>query len=370
MKAVERGRNDWAVVLILLLIGFLCVLAAGQLALGFVPAWELNTNMDSHLDPNSDFLTQGPSGLIQAIDPAILTQPSWLNVFLTPGASFVTRTPFPVPTSTLDSPGPTMISLATNTVVVAKSPTNTFVYVPPTRTAALNPTQISTATRTPSSQTTSTNTATGTPVLTFTQTATATETSTYTPTVTATTTPTATNTVIYVPTDPTPPQIGTIPDGVTYVLPASGTLTLGIDLIADGNRVDYDLVYYEYAAGSGIWLDWVTIQISDGNNWYTIFNWSDDIPDTNSNMNFNGLSLPAVPPNPAVPPVEEIDQRDILATDLYTSSSGLSTGIAIDVDAIVPPGRYLYIRFYAPGPPTYPADADGQMEIDAIEVLP
>lgn len=111
------------------------------------------------------------------------------------------------------------------------------------------------------------------------------------------------------------------------------------------------------------------MEIGDGNNWYTVFNWYDDNADINSNMNFNILSIPVISP-PAAPPVEEIDQRDILAADLYTSSSGFSTGIAIDVDAIVPPGTYTYIRFYAPGPPFYPMDIDGHMEIDAIEILP
>ena len=362
MKAIERGRNDWVIVLIVLVIGFLCVLAAGQLALRFAPDWRLNTNMDSHLDPNSDFLTQRPAGFIQSIDPAILTQPSWLNVFLTPGASFVTGTPFPVSTSTpFASADTTIIASVTNTVIVPTSPTNTLVYVPPTRTPVSNP--VNTPTNTPSSQTTSTNTstATATPIPTTTGTSTA------TPTVTATATVTPTFTFVPIPTDPIPVDIGTTPDGDPFELGAGNVLTLALvdPLIADGNTGDYDLVYYEFPAASGILMDWVIVEISDGNNWYTVFNWSDDNPDTNSNVNFNILSLPAVPPNPGVPPVEEIDQRDVLAADLYTSSSGFSTGIAIDVDSIVPAGTYPYIRFTAPS-----GDVDGQMEIDAIEVLP
>ena len=69
-------------------------------------------------------------------------------------------------------------------------------------------------------------------------------------------------------------------------------------------------------------------------------------------MNFNILSNSHTPP--------ESDQRTILASDLYNG-----TGIAIDIDSIVPPGMYSYIRFTAPT-----GDADNQMEIDAIEVLP
>lgn len=123
-------------------------------------------------------------------------------------------------------------------------------------------------------------------------------------------------------------------------------------MIANGDS-GYDLVYYERPSSrGGIYLDWVIVEIGDGNNWSTIFYWENNVPDTNSNMDFNILSNPQTPPEP--------DQRAILASELYNS-----TGIAIDIDAIVPPGTYSYIRFTAP-----PGDVDNQMEIDAIEVLP
>lgn len=138
-----------------------------------------------------------------------------------------------------------------------------------------------------------------------------------------------------------------------YILPTGGSLTLNLTLIANGDA-NYDLVYYERGApgGTGIFLDWIIVQIGDGTNWYTVFNWGNNIADTNSNMDFNIL------PNPQVP--EEADQRDIPTSALYPP-----TGIAIDVDAIVPPGTYTYIRFIAP-----PGDSDNQTEIDAVEVLP
>ena len=138
-----------------------------------------------------------------------------------------------------------------------------------------------------------------------------------------------------------------------YLLPSGGSLTLGINLVATGDG-SYDLVYYERPApgGTGIFLDWVIVEIGDGANWYTVFYWGDNIADTNSNMNFNVL------PNPQVP--EEGDQRDVPTASLYNG-----TGIAINIDGIVPAGTYTYIRFTAP-----PGDSDNQMEIDAIEVLP
>ena len=77
-------------------------------------------------------------------------------------------------------------------------------------------------------------------------------------------------------------------------------------------------------------------------------------------MDYAFLSLPVPPPNP-----EEMDQRPIASSDLYLSSSGWQTGIAIDIDSFVPLGTYTYIRFIAP-----PGDADGQTEIDGVEILP
>jgi hypothetical protein len=138
-----------------------------------------------------------------------------------------------------------------------------------------------------------------------------------------------------------------------YLLPSGSSLTLGINLVANGDG-NFDLVYYERPApgGPGIFLDWVIVEIGDGTNWYTVFYWGNNIADTNSNMDFNNL------PNPQVP--EEGDQRDVPTASLYNG-----TGIAIDIDRIVPAGTYSYIRFFAP-----PGDSDNQMEIDAIEVLP
>ena len=338
MKVVEREQLDWTiVVIIILVIGFLLVLVAGQLALRFSPGWELNASMDSRIDPNSTFVANRPDGFIEPVDAAILTQPGWVD-FLTPSVTVITGTPFPAATST-PSPAPTTASSATTTVTVAASPTNTFVFIPWTQTSTRKPKPTEpgpTSTALPSTPTT---------------TQISPSTVTATPSVTAT--PTITQTPITLPTDTTPPEIGTTPDGVVYLLPSGGSLTLGINLVATGDG-SYDLVYYERPApgGTGIFLDWVIVEIGDGINGDTVFYWGDNIADTNSNMNFNVL------PNPQVP--EEGDQRDVPTASLYNG-----TGIAINIDGIVPAGTYTYIRFTAPA-----GDSDNQMEIDAIEVLP
>lgn len=170
----------------------------------------------------------------------------------------------------------------------------------------------------------------------------------------------ATDTDILITPDPPPGQITFPPDGTAYTLPAGLALTLSINLTANGDVGVWDLVYYEFPAGSGIWLDWIIVEISDGNNWYTVFNWGDNIRDQNTNVDYAFLTIPVTPPTP-----EEVDQRDIAASDLYLSASGYQTGIAIDIDAIVPLGTYSYIRFTAPT-----GDVDGQTEIDSIEILP
>jgi hypothetical protein len=163
----------------------------------------------------------------------------------------------------------------------------------------------------------------------------------------------ATDTDTLIVTDPVPPEvgIGTPPDGTVYNVVDGVPLTLAVNLVANGDA-GYDLVYYERPAGSGILLDMVIIQISDGTNWYTVFNWGNNIADANTNVNFNIL------PNPQVP--EEPDERDIPSASLWNL-----TGIAIDIDSIVPPGTYSYIRFISP-----PDGNDNHMEIDAIEILP
>jgi hypothetical protein len=343
MKTVEREQLDWTIVVItILVIGFVLVTVAGQLALRFSPEWELKRSMDSHIDPNSAYLTRRPAGLIEPIDAAILTQPGWIPNFLTPGATLITGTPFPPRTST-SSPAPTMGPSVTSTATIAASPTNTFVFIPWTATATETRKPKPTKTVSPSTDIPSTPTVITVPTLTATPTA--------TPTITFTAT--VTQTPITIPTDTTPPEIGTTPDGTVYFLPSGGSLTLGTNLVANGDG-SFDLVYYERPApgGTGVFLDWVIVEIGDGTNWYTVFYWGDNIADTNSNMDFNSL------PNPQVP--EEGDQRDVPTASLYNG-----TGIAIDIDGIVPAGTYSYIRFTAPA-----GDSDNQMEIDALEVLP
>jgi hypothetical protein len=509
MKVTEHERRDWIIVLIIMLFGLFIVILAGQWALVFAPSWRLDANMGSQLDINPELLANRPDTIIEAIDPSVLTQPVWINVFLTPSAVIPTRipstpTPPPPPTSThraLPSPtAPPPTPTATFVFVIPASPTATSkpaftrtntpqasltAKVPGTST----PTKILTATATTSAINTATKTFT--PTHTTTNTATRTNTPTFTPTFTPTKIPTntpsptntplpqadlgititdgatdydagrsmqytivasnpmgpsgvsgaivtasfsgdlsniswscipsggasctatgngnindnavnlpvgtsvtyivsgtvvaspgaglsgtatiappggiaetapwdnsATDTDTWIVVNAVPPQIGASPDGNIFNVMAGTSLTLNINVVADGDS-NWDLVYYERPAGSGVLLDWVTVEVSDGTNWYPIFIWGDDRRDRNTNMDFNTLPAPVVAP---FPPPEEPDQRDIPSGSLYNS-----TGIAIDLDSLGLSGTYSYIRFYAP---VRIGDVDGHMEIDAIEVLP
>ncbi len=237
MQARENERRDWIIILVIILLGFLCVIVAGQWAVRFSPRWKLDTNMGSKLNPNSDFLTNIPISNIAPVDPAILTPPSWLASFLTPGATFNTNTPIPTKTNTATATA-TMPVIQTNTPTSTSTATSTLVaYVtatlkpPATKTSAPGNTSTPTPTVTPAYTSTPTNipsstTATNTPTATSTSTPTNTPTDipTSTPTDTPTNTPTDTPTAT--PSNTPPPQADlaiTVNDGVV-VYEANDTL--------------------------------------------------------------------------------------------------------------------------------------------------
>ncbi len=162
-ESERRERQDWLIVLLILLIGFVCVCAAAQWALRFSPSWKLNADMNSGIDPNSDFLTSKPMGFFEPVDSNILTQPAWVRVFLTPGAIFATGTPPPAASvkSTSTTAGTNGVSV-TNTLPVATLtntavPTNTFIWIPIPATHTPGGGPAPTHTHTPNSPTPSAN---------------------------------------------------------------------------------------------------------------------------------------------------------------------------------------------------------------------
>ncbi|MBN2115420.1 MAG: hypothetical protein JW730_02555, partial [Anaerolineales bacterium] len=140
-----------------------------------------------------------------------------------------------------------------------------------------------------------------------------------------------------------------------YDLPAPNSLTIYVSIVADGDVGTWDLVYYErpHTAPAGIYLDVVRIEISDGTNTYTVFEWGDGNPNPNTNI----ASVP-------VPP--EDDNTFIGAGSLYNGS-----GVAIDIDhpALGIPSGTTYTQIIITALDGGPPD-DGNCGIDGIEVLP
>ena len=326
MKAPERERRDWFVIPLILGIGFLCVIVAGQWALRFSPSWKVNADMESNLDPNSDFLTRRPSGFTEPVDPSILTEPSWINLFLTPGASFVTGTPFPKVTTTSDiqltvthTSTPISLISATNTAIVIPSSTNTFIYSPPTSSSTPKAKPSSTAFPAYTTTITSAVTASSTSASSATQTYTATSTPSSTPTSTPTPTTTLIQTFTNTP-DASEPDFGG-PDGNTTTLGNSVYVEFNLSgFLLDGNS-SWDAVYYEkeeVSSAGKIHLGRVRIEVYDQTTsaWYTIYYWGDGVADTNASYN-NGNSEPDGFP---------VDKSQL------SGPSPLNTGIAIDID--------------------------------------
>lgn len=494
MKTRERekeSRDSIVLMLLILLLGFFCIILASGWALRFTRSWRLNSNMGSNLNPDSDFLTNMPVGFLEPLDPSILTNPPWFDVFLTPGASFPTqppKTPPPTPTNTFTSIPPQTGTSTSNPSTTPTSPVPTSIIIFTATKTNIPATSGPTATRTATGVVppTATYTATVTSTATFTPTATATFTATATPTPTNTpsssadlqitktdnatdyaanisvqytivasnllgpsnvtgatitdtfsanltgitwtcagsggasctaggagnindtinlpvgtsVTYTVNATVIGSPsgpslvntatvsvpvgmTDPTPGNnsatdtdqlvvagsfpygnIGTAPDGsaTTIIAPSFVTLQFGTPLVV-GSHAGYDLVYYEFLEGAnpGVLMDVVILQVGDGSNWYTVLDWGDTLlsgPDTNTN-----ISVPLASPPNLTNCAGEPDNCEIDAS-LLIASMGFSTGIGIDLDGVVPPGTYPYIRIISP------SDSGDGVDVDAIEVLP
>ena len=153
---------------------------------------------------------------------------------------------------------------------------------------------------------------------------------------------------------PTGP-IGAVPDGTIYTLNEPSVLTLNMPISTSGNS-NPDFVYYEYVNGPAVYMDWVQIQIGDGVNWWTVFNWGDNLADTNTNMNINRPELSSFGS------MELDDVQGVPGSVLYMKN-GIRSGITVDIDAIVPSGTYSYMKIIAP-------PGGNSLEIDGIGPWP
>jgi hypothetical protein len=149
------------------------------------------------------------------------------------------------------------------------------------------------------------------------------------------------------------------PDGSAADVDVGDTLTLdfGAYGIIDGPGPDF--VFYEWPADglwpstAGILLDFVTIEISDGTSWYTVFNW-DGVAGGVIGTNVDSYATDGG---------GEQDNELIPASVLYPPG-GSGTGITIDIGPWAPAGySYRFVRFTCPGSGD-PAQVDGVQRLN------
>jgi len=71
----DRRRRDLLVFLLILLLGFICLLCTAQVAIRPNRAWEVPADMLSELNPNG---TTTGELQIEPLRPEVMTPPSWL----------------------------------------------------------------------------------------------------------------------------------------------------------------------------------------------------------------------------------------------------------------------------------------------------
>ena len=162
----ERKRRDWLVFLLILLLGFVCLLITAQLAVKPKRVWQVYANMLSELKPDAT-LYAGQGG-IPPLRPEVLTPPSWdPRYILTPVGTLVAVPPGTLGPAQTTTPTPQEIaSLPTPSTSVTPSPSTTPTQTPtgtPTSTPTGTPTSTPTGTSTPTASPTATSTPTATP---------------------------------------------------------------------------------------------------------------------------------------------------------------------------------------------------------------
>jgi hypothetical protein len=132
-------------------------------------------------------------------------------------------------------------------------------------------------------------------------------------------------------------NIELLPEGGPFI-----TLTLSSPITVPGS----DLILYEQDAGTlppTIMMDQIIVEVSDGDNWYTVFNWGDGSSDFAS-----GVAIPLGAPNPT----NCAGEPDNCVIDASFLVGTPATGITVDLDALSPPipnGAVIrFIRFRAP----------------------
>jgi len=240
MKNANHRFPAWLLFLLILLLGILFMLGAGQVAIQLAPSWNLIADVDSNIKPNDRLIVWSNSARIEPVSAAILTQPAWRATYLTPGASiFVPPIAQGIPASTSEANSTPLpaVTQGPGSSVTPGQPTagissTPVIFIFPSNTAVPKtavPTKISTSipTVTPTRTGTATVTATRTLVA-VAHTATPTGTSTGTATVTSTSlssTATPTGTATVTPSDTATPTGTATVTSTSLVVTGTSTAT-------------------------------------------------------------------------------------------------------------------------------------------------
>lgn len=121
----------------------------------------------------------------------------------------------------------------------------------------------------------------------------------------------------------------------------------------------YDMIYYEVQYDRDpnvVWLDYVIVEVGDSATgpWFQVFNWGDQKFDANTSLGAAGIGRGG-----------EINELSIpITVPPFYGTLPRATGIAIDVDAVVPRGTYRFVRISTLTSGCRTAEAD------AIQIIP
>jgi uncharacterized repeat protein (TIGR01451 family) len=152
------------------------------------------------------------------------------------------------------------------------------------------------------------------------------------------------------------PGIGT-PNGVYITLYCGDSTTVDITSKPVSTHAGYDFIYYENPSPSPGYVQMNSVIVELGTTstgpWHRVFYWGDGVLDANSSLGAAGYGAGSEPNAQLIP-----------MTDPPLYGSPLTTGVAIDVDAVAPPGTYTWVRL------TVPSSNCSDSEIDSIDSLP
>ena len=147
----RRNRREW-LLLLLLPFGVWMMFAFGGLALEQPRIWRVQADMHSMIDPN-DYMNGAPIEQIEQVRAEIMTQPAWMDTFLTPQGEMTSSATLgssaPQATTTLTGGSATASLQATaplsgsptpgTTLTATPYPTSTIYYPPPQPTNTKKP---------------------------------------------------------------------------------------------------------------------------------------------------------------------------------------------------------------------------------------